>query len=109
MEAYVCSLVQRYDPATKRERWSMPSALRCSCQGVMRNPGVCPAGGEHLREGEEYWYTDDYKSLVNRKNWQPHILNKLLERVEFCSKFHIDIERRLRSFAILFFHHGDLG
>ena len=77
----------------------MPSAERCYCKMVMApkfiSAGECPArrrgaGGktddEEEAGGEKLWFVDDHEALTNRSNWIPEILDKLLEREEFCSK-----------------------
>jgi hypothetical protein len=96
VDAYVCVLKQRLDPSTGRHRWSMPLKERCHCQAVVAPQSKSAFNGPTLmgqyEEDQELWYTDNKGPLTVRKNWSQEMLDKLLERAEFCSKFYYIIK-----------------
>ena len=91
-EAHVCLLKKRWEPVTASHRWSLPLNERCRCLWVVapkiKSPSQsCPLGREYVKDPSELWFTDDEESLTTRSNWKPHLLDKLLERAEYCSEY----------------------
>ena len=60
----------------------MPLEERCKCLGV-----VAPDEKITQNPQSELWFTDERKNLTKRSNWTPEVLNKLLERDEYCSEY----------------------
>ena len=53
---------------------------------------TCPlVRGDDHSPNDFWWFTDDQKKLTDRDNWTPDMLNKLLERAEYCSKYEKDV------------------
>ena len=67
----------------------MPWDERCRCLGAVAPeennvPQSCPLLRGDIGESSAYWFTDDKQNLTTRTNWKPEILNKLLDRAEYC-------------------------
>ena len=83
--SYMCVLRMRHDVSTGTERWSLPSEERCHCTAVLAPKFMnanCSTGPREI--GMILWFVDNPKPLTNRSNWNAEMLNKLLERSEFC-------------------------
>ena len=70
----------------------MPLDERCLCLGVVAPqerdpPRECPLVREDASGTSDFWFTDNQKNLTRRSNWTPEILNKLLERAEYCGEY----------------------
>ena len=104
-DAYVCLLKRRWDSVAAFHRWSMPWDERCRCLGVVApeeaNPSrTCPLVRGDIREPSVFWFTDNKTTLTTRSNWKPHILNKLLDRAEYCSEYPM-VKTSFFSFLLL--------
>ena len=94
----MCLLRQRRDVSSGRDRWSLPSADRCFCKRVYAPKFIgletCSERRGHVLEenNEEedpnkWWFTDEVNLLINKTNWNNKMLDQLLERSLYCSKW----------------------
>ena len=88
----MCVLKRRWDGETALHRWSMSLDERCLCLGVVAPqerdpPRECPLIRGAIDGTSNFWFTDSQKNIARRCNWTPEILNKLLERAEYCGEY----------------------
>ena len=70
----------------------MPKQERCHCMGVVaptvnNPPRTCPVVRGDVDGPSDLWFTENKQNITDRDNWTAETLNKLLERVGYCSEY----------------------
>ena len=90
VHSHVCMLQKRFNPSSRTLQWSLPRNELCLCQGVVapRTSTIQSCLKEDDAEAvDNLWFTDDPTPLIDRRNWKPAELDKLLNRSFCCTCF----------------------
>ena len=100
VNSHVCLLKKRPDPSHDGTlRWSLPYDEICHCQKVvrLRLQTTCPRKEDQTCSDTlscNMWFADNSTLLTQRKNWNNEVLDRLLQRADYCSECNMEIASR---------------